>query len=195
MSKQRLAILITSALGILSIFMPWITIPILGSMDGTKVKFGWMVLALFIVVLISSLLGNRNKSMRGGIFLLAVVPGILAAMAAILQLVIIILGKFVDTGDPLQKAMAPVINGGFGIYLAILAALAIPIFAFIFRDPKPVEPLKSIQKSQNPKKHESTTRLPKTTPPQPPETDDHLEVRTQEKPRRDNEDHSRFMPK
>ena len=49
MNKQRLAILITAAVGALSTFMPWAKAPIVGSVPGTEIEdgLGWISFGLF----------------------------------------------------------------------------------------------------------------------------------------------------
>jgi len=68
MHKQRLAIIIASVIGILSVFMPWANVPIRGSINameqfGDAGSFGVKIILLFAVPIVLAFLGDRTKPM------------------------------------------------------------------------------------------------------------------------------------
>ena len=46
MHRQRLVIAVVAVIGMLATFMPWVSVPIAGTINGTK-SDGWITLALF----------------------------------------------------------------------------------------------------------------------------------------------------
>ena len=65
MHKQRLAIVIAAALGIVATFLPWVNIAFLGSVTGTNGD-GWFTLILFIAALVIGLLKDKSAPVTGG---------------------------------------------------------------------------------------------------------------------------------
>lgn len=61
---QRLAVAIAAAVGGVATFLPWATVPILGTIDGT-VGDGWITLGLFAGVVAAAMLGQRSQQMAG----------------------------------------------------------------------------------------------------------------------------------
>ena len=61
---QRLAVAIAAAVGGVATFLPWATVPIMGTIDGT-VGDGWITLGLFAGVVAAALLGQRSQQMAG----------------------------------------------------------------------------------------------------------------------------------
>src|SRR5690606_11829727 len=63
-SRQRTALAITAAAGMLATFLPWVKAPIIGSIDGTAGD-GWITLALFACSFALCFAGNRSRSISG----------------------------------------------------------------------------------------------------------------------------------
>jgi hypothetical protein len=61
---QRLAVAIAAAVGGVATFLPWATVPIMGTIDGT-VGDGWITLGLFAGVVAAALFGQRSQQMAG----------------------------------------------------------------------------------------------------------------------------------
>jgi hypothetical protein len=133
MNKQRLAILIVAGLGALATFMPWVKVPIVGTINGTKGD-GWITLALFAVPLIISLLNDKTKALKGGLLYGAIIPSLLAGAIGVWK-IIEFNSKMSDIGDnPFAKALGAAFSIEFGLYLLVLAGIALPIVAFLIKD-------------------------------------------------------------
>jgi len=133
MNKQRLAILIVAGLGALATFMPWVKAPIVGTINGTKGD-GWITLVLFAVPLVISLLNDKTKAVKGRLLYGAIIPSVLAGVIGILK-IIDFNSKMADVGDnPLAKALGSTVSIEFGLYLVVLAGIALPIAAFLIKD-------------------------------------------------------------
>lgn len=130
MNQQRLIILIISALGILATFMPWATVPIVGSINGSQGD-GWITLILFAIGLIPIFLGDRaNKLGKGGLFTTSCFS-LLSAAFAVWKIVDFNVKMSEVTGDALFGDALSGISIGFGLYLVVVVGLAIPVFAFV----------------------------------------------------------------
>jgi len=114
MNKQRLAILAAAAVGVLATFLPWagamgFTVSGIQIPGGNKF-FGIANLVLFGVALALSLLGDRASKLEGSNRTLAAAAGIAAGVLAIIT-------------------VCRPYYGGLGVWLAILAGIALPIVA------------------------------------------------------------------
>ncbi len=82
---QRLVTSIAAAVGGIATFLPWATVPILGTIDGT-VGDGWITLGLFAGVVAAAMFGQRSQQMAGfaqlgGGVLSTIAGGVAAAVA------------------------------------------------------------------------------------------------------------------
>jgi hypothetical protein len=142
MHSQRILLLVVAVVGLLSAFLPWFTIMIMG-VTGMDIGQGWVVLAIFGAAIAASVAGNRRMPLaaapRGVIALL----GAGAAGFGIWKLVEIkngdvrLGGELGDIGklgagrvDGLFKGMFDV---GFGLYLLIGAGALLAILAILRR--------------------------------------------------------------
>jgi hypothetical protein len=133
MNKQRLAILIVAGLGALATFMPWVKAPIVGTINGTKGD-GWITLVLFAVPLVISLLNDKTKALKDGQLYGAIIPSLVAGAIGIWK-IIDFNSKMSDIGDnPFAKALGATVSIEFGLYLVVLAGIALPIVAFLIKD-------------------------------------------------------------
>ncbi len=82
MSKQRLGILILAVIGMLSTFMPWVKVPIVGIVKGTEDE-GWLTFILFAIPLVLSLLNDKSKPLKEKLLIGSIVPSIIAALIGI----------------------------------------------------------------------------------------------------------------
>ncbi len=123
MNKQRLIILIASALGMLATFLPWMRVPLLGSMTGTSLPprweyNGWISLVLFGVPLAFSLSGDQKTKLTKNLLIAVSIFSILAFLN--------ILAVYFDFKNETDGIRASIESG---IYLTIIAALILIIFA------------------------------------------------------------------
>ena len=114
MNKQRLAILIVAGLGVVATLLPWASISAFGfSASANGLQAGWWGYAnliLFAGAGVLGFLGDRSAKVAGNTRTLIVVLGI---AAAVLMFIL---------------SMKPGM-GAFGLWLAILSGIALPIVA------------------------------------------------------------------
>ena len=133
MNKQRFAILIVAVLGALATFMPWVKAPIVGTINGTKGD-GWVTLVLFAVPLVISLLNDITKALKGGLLYGAIIPSLVAGAIGVWK-IFDFNSKMSDIGNnPFAKALLATVSIEFGLYLVVLAGIALPIFAFFIKN-------------------------------------------------------------
>lgn len=117
MHKHRLGILIASGAGMLGTFLPWATVPFLGSISGTKGD-GWITFVLFGIALGLTLIGDKKTILTGGPFVLALILGAAAGLFG--------LWKIIDFHSSIGEASA-LVSLGIGLYLIVLAGLVVVI--------------------------------------------------------------------
>jgi len=134
LNKQRKFVMIAALIGIISCFLPWITVSVsfLGnsvnnSINGMR-SWGLLAFFAFIGAGVSAFLGNQTRAMQSTFWFIALACGALAAIGVLLFFI-----KLSDsTGD--MGGFGGVSNG-FGIYLAALAAIGVLASAYMFRSP------------------------------------------------------------
>ena len=149
MNKQRIGILIAAALGALATFMPWVKVPILGTINGTKGD-GWITFVLFLIPLLVTLLGDKSKSLKVGMTFGALIPSIIAAAVGIWKISDFksLMAESQSDDNPFVNVFAQAVSIEFGLYLVIIAGVLIPIIALAIRDKVPQPKLsKGIDKS------------------------------------------------
>ncbi|MDR3133075.1 MAG: hypothetical protein LBU42_03520 [Prevotellaceae bacterium] len=132
MNKQRLAILIVAAIGVFSSFLPWLSVPFVGTVNGIKGD-GWIVLLLFAIPLVISLLKDRTQPLKGGLLWGAVIAGGLAAIVGIFEIVNIS-SKLSDVGNDFAQAFTDAVSIEIGLYLAIIAGIILPAVALLLKN-------------------------------------------------------------
>lgn len=122
MNDQRLAVILLSAVGMATTFMPWVKIPVIGYEMGTQYG-GWITLGLFLIMFILGFIGDKRNVLSGmrlyGIIFLSLVAAVIGAWN------IIDLDGLVVTVE-------------YGLYLMTLTAVVIPLAAFIIGKGKTV---------------------------------------------------------
>jgi len=127
MNKQRLSILIASGLGALATFLPWAKV--LGlSVSGTAGD-GWLTLILFAIPIILSLKGEKTSRIQGKELYGAIVPAALAALIGIWKIT-----DFNSATAGAEMMGVSVASIGVGLYLLVLAGIAVPVVAFVIKD-------------------------------------------------------------
>ena len=154
MNKQRLAILITAAVGALSTFMPWAKAPIVGSIPGTDFEDGqgWISFGLFGIAIVLCLLNDKQKNLSGAPLIGAIIPPSLAALLGIgtiwnfyakmreakegaEEALDKLAGTpFEERGGQMIDAIAKSTGIEFGLYFVVLAGILIPLFALLIKD-------------------------------------------------------------
>ena len=159
MNKQRLAILITAAVGALSTFMPWVKAPIIGSVPGSDFDngLGWISFGLFAVAIVLCLLDDKQKKLSGPPLIGAIITPSLAALLGIgtiwnfyakireakegaEEALDKIAGTpFEAAGGQMIDAFAKSTGIEFGLYFVVLAGILIPLFALLIKDKDEVQ--------------------------------------------------------
>jgi hypothetical protein len=122
MNKQRLAILVTAGVGLLATFLPWASIPLLGIDEYGAEGDGWFTFAIFLVPVILSLQNDRTKALQGGKLRTAMIVGIIAIIIGIWDM------------SSVSEEYEDVVSIGIGLYLVILAGIALAIIPFLFKE-------------------------------------------------------------
>lgn len=125
MNKQRKFVLISAAVGFISMFLPWISVSVLGysqSVNGMHDK-GILVFLCFVASGAIAYLGDQAKNLEQTMWSTTLLAGSLA---------LLIIAWFYSqaTGSFMGASMV-----GFGLYIAGLAAIGILGAAYFFRSP------------------------------------------------------------
>lgn len=131
MNKQRLFILAAAVLGIVSSFLPWITLP-MGSISGIKGD-GWLTLILFLVPTIVSVLGNRNAKLSRTNLYIAMGPALLAGLMGLYK-IIDFNSSLPDADNPFALGIRSAMSIGVGLYLVVIAGLAVPAIGLFVKE-------------------------------------------------------------
>ena len=157
MNKQRKFVLIAAAVGVISMFLPWVSISILGytqSVNGMHGS-GILVFLCFAASGIIAYLGDQTKNLDKTMWAATLIAGALAAL--------IVIWYIIDaSGNPFGSFL------GFGVYIAALAAIGVLLAAYIFRSPTDniKDGFSSIKKDIENKIGNTGSTTP--TPPPPP---------------------------
>lgn len=122
MNDQRLGIAILSALGMLTAFMPWVKLPVLGYVLGTE-HSGWITFGILSIPFILAFIGNRSQPLKEGKLYVALGAAIIAAGIGIWEIFGLDSGVFSSVE--------------YGLYLLVLASTVIPVAAFILGNNRP----------------------------------------------------------
>lgn len=117
--------------------MPWVKAPIVGALNGTKGD-GWITLGLFAVPLVITLLNDKTKALKGGLLYGAIIPSLIAGAIGIWKIIDFnstMNSTMSDIGDnPFAQVLGAAFSIEFRLYLVVLAGIALPIVAFLFKD-------------------------------------------------------------
>lgn len=128
-NKQRLALLATAAIGMLCTFLPWISVPFAGSINGTKGD-GWFTFLFFGISLGLSFVGEKTEAFGGIKFWVASAFSLLAGSIGLYK-IIDFNSKMSNLSDnPFAQAISATVSVEFGLYLLALAGIAYPIVGF-----------------------------------------------------------------
>lgn len=129
LNKQRKFILIACVLGIISVFLPWVSISMFGLSESINGFRGWgiVVFFAFIIAAAISLLGNQTQTLEKNYWLAS-----LACGAAALLSIVIALFSSSGMGPGIGIIDAGI---GFGIWIAIAASAGVLLFSWIYKNP------------------------------------------------------------
>ncbi len=127
--KQRRYIALACFAGIFGSVLPWITFPFLGSINGLSL-YGKYTLPLFILVLIFSLAGNRSSRIKGRFRI--IIPSSICIF-----LVLFLFFSGVNKMDVFGGFISTTGTFQLGVYMVLLAGIAIPVLLLTVKDPEP----------------------------------------------------------
>lgn len=125
MSKQRKFVLISAAVGFISMFLPWISVSMMGysqSVNGMHDK-GILVFLCFVASGAIAYLGDQTKNLDKTMWAVTLLAGAIALLFTI---------WFYSqaSGSILGSSFI-----GFGVYIAAIASIGILVSAYMFRSP------------------------------------------------------------
>ncbi len=125
MNKQRKFVLIASVIGIISMFLPWISISVLGYTQSANGMHGSGVIAFICFLAAGGLayLGDQAKNLDKNSWLIVLLAGLIALIIAITH--------YFNVSDSIMGSSLV----GFGLYIAAVAAIGIIASAYLFRAP------------------------------------------------------------
>ncbi|MDR2581356.1 MAG: hypothetical protein LBC85_10245 [Fibromonadaceae bacterium] len=141
MNKQKIALVIACGVGILAVFMPWASFPIMGTFNGMKagseniaVGIGGLNILFLAVALLIALVGNKTKSLGSKIKYIAASAGLISITIIVYFAVSfnqqigsigIPCEDFFGLGRNVTQAVTASISIEFGLYLAIIAGIGV----------------------------------------------------------------------
>jgi hypothetical protein len=133
MHKQKTGIIIASAAGMVGTFLPWINIPVLGGIRGTDWD-GWITFIMFGLALVVAAVGSKERALNVVQLVLAVILGGGAGLFGVWKIIDFksSIGE-VASDNALGEAMGSIISVGSGLYLIVLAGIAVIFFAFALK--------------------------------------------------------------
>jgi hypothetical protein len=140
--RQRFAIVVLAGIGMLATFMPWLHAPIVGTISGASGD-GWITLALFIPAIVLSLRGKKLKPLIGMARWAATIPAGISVLIGLGDIVNL-KSSMADASkdNPFAGAIAASVQIGFGLYLLIMAGIAVVVAAWLLANyPREIEPV------------------------------------------------------
>lgn len=129
-NKQRLALIAIAAIGMLCTFLPWMSLPLAGSINGTKGD-GWFTFLFFGVSLSLAFLGEKTEAFGGVKFYIASLFSLLAGGLGLYKIIDFNSKMSAISENPFAQAISATVSIDFGLYLLALAGFAFPILGFI----------------------------------------------------------------
>lgn len=127
-SGQRVVLMIAAAAGMVGTFLPWINVPIVGAVPGTKGD-GWITFGIFAVALFS-MLGDA-PGMGRRIWIALVGAGAVAVGGYDAAGISARKAEVAAEGGRFGEALANAVSIGAGLYLVIIAGLAVALGALL----------------------------------------------------------------
>ncbi|MBO9203752.1 MULTISPECIES: SHOCT domain-containing protein [Niastella] len=126
MHKQRRFILLLSAIGIISVFLPWVTI---GGVFRHQLNangfsgIGIVVFGALVAVLLITLMGDQKKAEGKTMWMITMVAASIALLFAIIRF-----GQIAGSG-------ISIVSAGYGLWITLAASLAVIISAWLLKKP------------------------------------------------------------
>jgi hypothetical protein len=129
MHKQRKFVLIAALAGVISCFLPWFSVSVLGYSSSVNGMHSWGLLAFigFIGAGIAAFMGDQTKSMASTFWFVALASSALAVLGVVMY--------FIRISGATGGYGGASAGYGFGIFIAAAAAAAALGSAYMFRSP------------------------------------------------------------
>ncbi|MGC4101284.1 hypothetical protein [Ferruginibacter sp.] len=153
MNKQRKFVLIAAVVGVISMFLPWVSISIFGMSSSVNGMHGSGILVFFCFVGagVVSYLGDQTKNLDKTFWFVALACGALASL--------IMVWNFIDASGAGMSFLS------VGFYLAVAASIAVLASAYLFRSPTD-----SIKSGFDSLKNDIEEKTKSNNPPTPPQS-------------------------
>jgi len=125
MNKQRKFVLISAAVGIISMFLPWISVSLFGysqTQNGMH-DIGILTFLCFLVSGAIAYMGNQTKNFDKNMWGIVLAAGLIALLS--------VLWFYYKASESIMGSSLV----GFGLYIAALAAIGVLASAYMFRSP------------------------------------------------------------
>lgn len=125
MHKQRIALLISSCVGVAGVFLPWIKVPIVGTINGLRGD-GEIILALFALIFFGILLGKRNFTLSKSEKFFCASFGLINALIGVWKILQFseLLNSNTDE-NMFSNLLYSSVSIEIGLFLVVLAGIAI----------------------------------------------------------------------
>ena len=125
MNKQRKFILIAAAVGVISTFLPWVSVNFggFGSFGYSVNGFNGIGILVFLCIVacgVLAFLGDQTKALEKTFWMITLIASALATLIMVINLL---------------RASGYMSAIGFGFYLTTLACIGILVSAYLFRNP------------------------------------------------------------
>lgn len=128
---QRIVVGIASGLGIISTFLPWARLPIVGTIDGTFNGDGWLTLGLYAVAVVCIFREPHGQMLAGRPKLAAGLCSILASLIGLYTLLNIgNARRAIDDDNLFGAAIKGSFRTGIGLYLVVLCGIVAGLAVF-----------------------------------------------------------------
>jgi len=160
MSKQRKFVLISAAVGFISMFLPWVSISMFGysqSVNGMHDK-GILIFICFLATGIIAWVGDQTKNLDKTMWPVTLIAGAVALLLTI--------WFYSQAASSIMGSSAV----GFGVYIAAIASIGILASAYLFKSPEDnlKDGFNSMKKNIESKISHSDNSTPPTPPTPPP---------------------------
>lgn len=150
MNKQRRYGLIAACIGALGSFLPWVSVPIIGSVSGIEGSDGFMNIALFGA---AGVLCLKGSSVTNAVLVKKerIIISVLAGIAGLIGLwkIIDVNSAKSELGDNVfAQALGSNTHVGIGLYIIVAAGAALPILMLKLTAEGKSKPAKNTNKTQ-----------------------------------------------
>jgi len=126
MHKQRRFVLILAAIGLIAVFLPWVTV---GGIFGDSLNangfngVGIVVFLALLAVAIIALMGDQKKAEERNMWMITLLAGFIALLFAVIKY------------SQISGNSFGIVSPGYGLWISLAASLAVLISAWLFKNP------------------------------------------------------------